>query len=292
MNIDRCNKISWYFPLLAGLAIVCALSCRAWCSDRVYTRVISLSPLVTRIIYLVGGQDCLIGDTTYCNVPDAARHKEKIGSVIRANVEKIVRMQPDLVISSPLSREKQLRTLEHQNIHIMRVKNPATFDELCAITIEIAEKLGKRETACEIVEKCAEQVHQIFEKTKGLEKPGVFVQIGVKPLQAASKAMFINEYIRYSGGVNIAPDESSGIYSREKVIMQNPRVILIATMGSSRKAGSMEKRRWMHFPSIDAVRNGRVYVLEPAMMCSPDPVAFVKGLKIILPMIHPEVSMK
>ncbi len=292
MNIDERNKILCFSAALVCLAVLSALPCRAACQERVYTRVISLSPLVTRIIYLVGAQDSLMGDTTYCNVPDAARHKEKIGSVIRANVEKIVRMQPDLIFASPLSREKQLKTLEHQNIHVMRIKNPATFDELCGITIEIAEKLGKGQTARAIVENCSDQAHQILEKTEGLEKPGVFVQIGVKPLQAASRAMFINEYIRYSGGINIVCDRSSGIYSREKVIMQNPKVILIATMGSSRKAGTAEKRRWMRFPSIDAVKHGRVHVLEPGIMCSPDPAAFIKGLKIILPMIHPEVSMK
>jgi iron complex transport system substrate-binding protein len=101
--------------------------------------------------------------------------------------------------------------------------------------------------------------------------------------------MFINEYIRYSGGINIAEHESSGIYSREKVIEQNPSVILISTMGTSTKAGELERRRWMTFKSLDAVKNNRVFVLDAEMICSPTPTTFVTGLKTILPLIHPEL---
>ncbi len=129
-----------------------------------------------------------------------------------------------------------------------------------------------------------------MEKTCGLEKPRVFLQIGLKPLHSANKDMFINEYIRYGGGINIAENESSGIYSREKVIRENPQIILIATMGTSKKAGLLERQRWMSFHSIDAVKKKRLHVLDPEMICSPTPATFVKGLKSLVPLIHPELA--
>ncbi len=68
-------------------------------------KVISLSPIITETIYLLNAQDLLIANTSYCNSPEEAQFKEKIGSVIQMNVEKIISLHPDLVIASPLSRE-------------------------------------------------------------------------------------------------------------------------------------------------------------------------------------------
>jgi len=258
-------------------------------NDTAPQRVISLSPIITETIYLLGAQEKLIADTTYCNVPEQAMLKEKIGSVTQMNVERIIRLHPDLVIASALSREKQLQILDRQSINVLRAQNPKTFLQMCDLTLAIGRVLGKESNARMIIEKAKKQVKDIFENTKLLSKPAVFIQIGIKPLHSANKDMFINEYIRYGGGINIAASEQSGIYSREKVIEKNPDIILIATMGTSKKAGELEKQRWMAFGSISAVKNKRIHVLDPEMICSPTPVTFVNGLKSILTLIHPEV---
>ncbi|MCP3875489.1 MAG: ABC transporter substrate-binding protein [Desulfobacteraceae bacterium] len=281
---NRCamNKTRFFYSiiLLTLIHSVCT-------AQTIPDRVISLSPIITETIYLVGAEHKLIANTNYCNVPKAAINKEKIGSVTHMNVEKIISLKPDLVIASALSREKQLMILENQSINILRAQNPRTFDQMCDMTVLIGEKLGRKETAGNIVDKAKKQADYILSLTQGLEKPSVFMQIGLKPLHSANKDMFINEYIRYAGGINIAENESSGIYSREKVLTQNPQIILIATMGSSKKAGLIERERWMTFKTMAAVKHNRVYVLDPEMICSPTPTTFVKGLHDLLPIIHP-----
>ena len=274
------------------LAIMCFLvfSGTAALAGQSFQRVISLSPIITETIYLLGAQDKLIGNTSYCNIPGEALFKEKIGSVTQMNVEKIIRLGPDLVIASALSREKQLKILEKQSIPVLRAQNPKTFDQMCEMTLKIGATLGREANARIIVDKAREQAEYILSKTKDLAKPKVFLQIGLKPLHSANKEMFINEFIRYGGGINIAENESSGIYSREKVLRENPDVILIATMGTSKKAGELERQRWMSFKSIDAVKENRVHVLDPEMICSPTPVSFIKGLKSILPLLQPRVA--
>ncbi|MBA3013274.1 MAG: ABC transporter substrate-binding protein [Proteobacteria bacterium] len=274
------------FWIVAGFLGVAAGQVSATTS---FLRVISLSPIITETIYLVGAQEKLIADTTYCNTPKAAQFKEKIGSVTQMNVEKIIRLQPDLVIASALSREKQLKILEGQSIPILRAQNPKTFEQMCEMTLMIGKILEREQAARIIVDKAQKQANQILERTRNLAKPKVFLQIGLKPLHSANREMFINEYIRYGGGINIAENESSGIYSREKVIRENPDVILIVTMGSSKRAGQLERRNWMAFKSIDAVKKNRVHVLDPEMICSPTPDTFVEGLGGVLPLLHPEI---
>jgi len=289
-----CNRLTFLkigLYSLVGVLFFFPAGPSAGAEQSVPERVVSLSPIITETIYLVGAQDKLIANTTYCNIPESAQFKEKIGSVTQMNVEKIIRLRPDLVIASPLSREKQLLILERQSISVLRAQNPKTFDQMCDMTLNIGDRLGKQENARRIVDIAKNEANRIWEKTRGLTKPKVFLQIGLKPLHSANKDMFINEYIRYGGGLNIAENESSGVYSREKVITENPDVILIATMGTSKKAGEMEKQRWLSFHGITAVKENRVHVMDPEMLCSPTPTTFVKGLNAVVPLLHPHLVL-
>lgn len=273
----------------AVVALLTAGVCHA-ADAKIPQRVISLSPIITETIYLLGAQDRLVGNTTYCNMPEAAKHKEKIGSVIQMNVEKIIRLKPDLVIASALTREKQLKMLEKFSIPIVRAQNPKTFDQMCSMTLELGRTLGCIDRARAITSAADAQVQHTLDRTRNLPKPKVFIQIGIKPLHSVNRDMFINEFIRCSGGVNIAENERSGVYSREKVLSINPDIILIATMGSSKKAGFEEQKKWMQHHTMKAVKNNQIHVLDPEWICSPTPTTFVRGLKEILPLIHPELA--
>ncbi|MCG8551786.1 MAG: helical backbone metal receptor [Desulfobacterales bacterium] len=273
------------------LALVCA---PAWASAQATApavRVISLSPFITETIYLLGAQDQLLADTTYCTVPPEAAQKEKIGSVTQMNVEKIISLQPDLVISSPLSKEKQLKTLRSQGLRIMEIRNPGTFEQMCAITLKIAHALGKTPRANALIKEASDDVERVRRQVAGLIPRRVFIQLGLKPLHTVNKDLFINEYLILANAVNIAGNQPSGIYSREEVIKQDPDVILVATMGSSKKAAVLEKKRWMAFPSLTSAKNNEIHVLDPEVICHPTPVSFASGLKQAAALIHPEINI-
>jgi len=253
-------------------------------------RVVSLSPIITETLYLVGAEDQLIANTSYCNVPAAAQAKEKIGTVLQMNVEKIVALKPDLVVASALSREKQLKILEKLSIPVMRASNPKTFEQMCQMTLELGATLGRSDQAGKVVGQARAVARAILSRTASLDKPSVFLQIGIKPLHSANKDMFISEYIRYAGGVNITEHEGTGVYSREMVLAMDPDVILVATMGTSKKAAVLEREKWLAHRTMTAVRHNRVHVLDPEMICSPTPTTFVQGLEMILPLLHPELG--
>ncbi len=252
-------------------------------------RVISLSPVITETIYLLNAQKLIVANTSYCNVPVAAQFKDKVGSVTQMNVEKIINMQPDIVIASSLSNGKQIKILQNQKIRVIKIKDPETFVQMCEITMQIGKVLGYAKNAEKIIKKAVQEVEKIERKTAMLSKKKVFIQIGMKPLYSANKDSFINEYIKYGGGINIVENEKTGIYSREKVITQNPDIILIATMGTSKKAGMIEKQRWMNFKFLNAVIKKQIYVLDPELICSPTPVTFAKGLQEVAVLIHPDL---
>ena len=252
------------------------------------TRVVSLSPIITETIYLLGAEDALLANTQYCNVPPAAANKEKIGSVTHVNVEKIISLAPDLVITSALTREKQIQILKNQNVKVVEIKNPKTFRQMCELTLDIGRVLGRSAAAQGIVDRAVQAVDAVRGRVAGLTPPRVFVQIGLKPLKTVNKDLFIHEFIKLSNAVNITADARSWIYSREKVVQDNPDIILVATMGSSKKAGILEKNRWMGFGSMKAAATNHIYVLDPETICSPTPVSFAKGLADVAALIHPD----
>jgi iron complex transport system substrate-binding protein len=254
-------------------------------------RVVSLGQTITERIYLLGADSRLIANTVYCVEPEDAKHKEKIGTLLQANLEKIVALRPDLVIASNLARPKQLRKLKDLGIRVIQFSYPKNFSEVCGQFLDLGKLLGKEEKAEEIIDDTKRKVAAIRMKIRGQPKKKVFIQLGIKPLHAVTGESFLNDYIEFAGGENIALNEGRGTYSREKVLRENPEVIIISTMGSSEgEAGKKEKEVWMRYGSIAAVKNKNVYVVNPDKLCSPTPITFVEALTEIAEMIHPGLS--
>ncbi|OQY02474.1 MAG: hypothetical protein B6I26_01145 [Desulfobacteraceae bacterium 4572_130] len=291
MNISK-KKLFIFTILFVVLNHVAIIQCFAGNSNNFPQRVISLGPNITKLIYLINSQDKLIGITTHCVLPIKEKNKEKIGNVIQINVEKIISLKPDLVFSTPLSRQKSIETLKKQGISIIKFENPENFEQICQMLKKIGKIFNKNKTAQNIIEKSKKQVLAIKRKTKNLKKKKVFIQIGIKPLWTSGKNTFINEYIEFAGGINIAENTKKGIYSREKVIQANPDIIFITGMEKSKKAAENEKTNWLKFKSINASKNNNIYILDTNIVCSPTPMTFVKGLQNFLKFIHPEITLE
>lgn len=249
-------------------------------------RIISLAPAITQKLYLLGVGERLIADTVYCDRPEEAKGKIKIGNVTQVNIELIVSLQPDLVMASKLTRPEQVKTLENLGIRVVTCPNVGSFDEMCEEFEKIGRMVGAEERARDIVVSAKEQVSGVRNLTSELPEKRVFVQIGCKPLFTVTRDSFVNDYIEFAGGYNIAGGERSGIYSREKVVKENPEIIIITTMGM---VGEEEKKVWMDYHSISAVQSGRIYVIDSYDMCSPTPIVFVDTLKKIVEILHPGV---
>ena len=251
-------------------------------------RVVSLGPIITEMIYLLEADQLLIANTNYCKVPEAARHKIKIGSMLQMNMEKSITLEPDIVLASALTSLQQIALLKKMDIKVVRFENPETFLKMCTMLEQLGQLLNKEAEAVDIIAQAQAQVAAITHVTADLPPKKVFIQIGLKPLHTSPKGTFINEYIEFAGGINVAAGATSGNYSRETVLEKNPDIILIATMGSSKNGARQERETWLSYHSLTATRNRAVYVLDPEIICSPTPVSFAEALRDIASLIHPE----
>lgn len=253
-------------------------------------RVVSLGPLITDMIYQLGADDRLAGVTSYCNIPAGKENKPVIGTVIQINVEEIVRLQPDAVFASTLTRVKQIQALKGQGIQVIRFDNPTSFDTLCDMFLDLGMRMGRQQAAQEMIRTAAAKVDVIRKTAETLKKRSVFIQIGIKPLKTAEQGTFISSYIELAGGRNIAGHTGSGIFSREYVLRENPEVIFVAVMGTSTKAGNAEKASWMNFTALNAVKNNEVHVLARDSVFSPTPLTFADTLMLFFSHIHPNAA--
>jgi ABC-type Fe3+-hydroxamate transport system substrate-binding protein len=246
-------------------------------------RIVSLVPHITEELYLLGVQDRVVGVTTYCQRPPEAQDNERVGAVVGVNVEKILSLRPDLVISSPLTDHKQIQKLQDVGMRVEIFQAPQDFQELCTGFLQLSRLVGREQEAQDIIKRATGELDHIKGEVSGLPRPQVFIQIGTKPLVAAGGDSFIDDFVAFAGGVNIAHEVKTSVYSREEVVKRNPDIILIAKMGI---AGEREKAAWAKYKTIRAVQGRKIYTVDPYRFCSPTPLSFVESVRELVRLFH------
>ena len=229
----------------------------------------------------------MIANTVYCISPSEARKKEKIGTVVKVNIEKVLNLEPDVVLATSLTNPEAKEKLKTLGIKVITFPAPKDFSQMCEQFLKLGRLVGKEKRAQEILRDAENKVSSVKEKVKGLSKPKVLIQVGTKPLFAATGRYFVSDYIELAGGVNVAKGAREGIYSREQVLKANPDVIIITTMGI---AAEEEKKVWERYKDLSAVKKDRIYIIDTENLTSPTPPIFARTLEEIAHILHPELS--
>jgi iron complex transport system substrate-binding protein len=290
MYEKRYCYFQWIFFVISGLSLM--MYCFSARAEGYPRRIVSLGPLNTENLYLLGAEDRLVGNTSYCVRPESAKEIEKIGSVMQVSVEKIISLHPDLVLATGLTQPRQIKKLENIGIRVVRFNQPVSFIEICELFLHLGHLLGLEDRAQQIVVQARSVVESLQKNISGLPRTKVFLQVGSQPLFSSVKSSFTHDYIVLAGGINIAGDQTTGNISYEKVIAENPDVIIIAMMGSETGVAAKEKQNWQRFTVINAVRNERIHIVNPDLVCSPSPTTFAETLGLIVGLIHPESTLK
>lgn len=244
-------------------------------------RVISLAPSITENIYLLGAQDKLVGCTSYCTLA-VNDGKEQVGSTIDINMEKIMMLKPDLVLAMMLTKPQDIATMQRLGIKVELIPTPKNFDEICAQTIKIAELLGVGNAAKALVQESKQTVDSL-KNSSAKSKQKIFFQLGANPIFTVLENTFMNDYILLCNGENIANGLTKGSMTRESVLMKNPDVIIVATMGGF---GAEEKKVWETYRGLTAARNKKVFLIDSETACSPTPVSFVKAFADVVKFVN------
>jgi len=233
-----------------------------------FDRIISLSPQITESIHLVGAQERLIGITEFCKRPPEAIIKEKVGTPLRPDVEKIVSLRPDMVFGTREGNSPVVMArLERLGIKTYYFDRPKTLNNLMDNFLTLSRMVGKEEKGKRIVE----IARAALPKAKYNRGYRVLWQVGAEPLIVASHNSFANDIILLAGGHNII--ESELPYPRintEEVILKAPNVIVLMDMGYNIQ---MEKDRWKRY-----IREAQFVTMDAYSVGSPTPTSFVDAV--------------
>ena len=241
-------------------------------------RIVSLVPQATKSLYLMGEQSRLVGCTSYCPV-EASDKIPVVASAMNVSIEKTLMLKPDLIIASSLIKPETLDNLRKLGIRVVFQPYPKSFEEICAFFVQIGEMVGQGAKTKKIVDQQKVRLTKLKASVPPGKDPGVFIQIGAKPLFCAVPNTFMDDFIRFSGARNIAAGLKTGSITREYVLKQNPDIIFIVTMGM---VAAEEKDTWLKYAALSASKNKKIYILDSDKTCSPTPVLFVDALEEII----------
>ena len=257
-----------------------------------YQRIVSLAPNITEILFALGLGDRITGVTKHCDYPAEALTKTSVGSYIDLNIEKILALNPDLVIATADGNEK--RSVERLAVFKIPVliTNPKNLDEVYE-TVKTIGRITKQENRAEImVRSLKKRADWVVQACLPLSRPRVFLQINEHPLITVGKDTFHNNLIKLAGGINISGNDIIKYpkYSLEQVLRSRPDVLLITSMERGVMA-ERKKERWRQWGQLPAVKQGRIHILNSDLLDRPSP-RLVDGLEALARAIHPELGKK
>ncbi|WP_319578773.1 cobalamin-binding protein [uncultured Methanospirillum sp.] len=229
-------------------------------------RIISLAPSDTEMLFALGLDERIVGDTDYCNYPSEAAQKEKIGGFSTVSLEKVLALNPDLVVAADGNTPETIDRIRSMGIPVYYADAKSLSDvqktlknlgDLTGVSKQ-AEQLNKNLTAI------ADTVHQEGENLS--HHPTVAHVIWNNPIYVSGSGTFQDELIHLAGGVTAFGDaEGHHIVSVEEFVTSNPDILLINTgsgMGSEGGDLSSYFRSEPRLANLKAVKENHIITVN------------------------------
>ena len=249
-------------------------------------RIISLAPNLTEIVFAIGAGNRLVGRTSYCDFPAEAKAVAEVGDTLHPSLEKIVALQPQVVLISTASQlEIFTQQLQSQNIAVF-VTDPRDLVGVFRTVDQIGRIVGHPQQAEMLIQKLGERTQAVEKAVEGKQPVRVFYQVSGEPLYTIGRDAFVTDLIRRAGGISVTADVPGAWpkYSNESALASKPEAIILPTGGSMGAGNTTVTEALRQSPAALA---GRVYKINDDHLARPGPRS-VDGLEAIARALHPE----
>lgn len=232
------------------------------------TRVVSLIPATTELVFALGAGTRVVGRTTWCDYPAEAAAVPDLGNGIDPNVEAVVAAKPDLVLlyksSTNRAAAERFRGLGIPTLELATDR----MEDFNRITRLIGTALGRREQAESLVVRTQRDLAAAAgAPVRPSDRPSVFILAWDRPAMTLGRGSFLSEILVHAGARNVFDDlaTSSAPVSVEAVAARNPDYILVTGEGEPAIASRAEWR------AVSAVREGRFLRVHGSEFNRPSP---------------------
>ena len=224
-------------------------------------RIISLSPDITEILFDIGAGSQVVGVVSGSDYPDAAKHIPRIGSYLGIDLEKILVLHPDLIVTWDHVFLRQTRAFKQFSIPVYTVMSK-NLEDIARTMKNLSILTGQEKHGFQQAQQWMRTLATIKKKYHRQKTVSVFYQLGSYSLMTINQDSWINQVITFCGGHNVFANTKkiATEVSLEAVIYANPQVII-----NDGRAADWQKR-WQAFPMMKAVKYGNLYRISPDLI--------------------------
>jgi iron complex transport system substrate-binding protein len=280
----------------AFLAILLALSvsCAPRQSADSSRRIVSLVPAITEILFAIGAGPDVVGVSSYDILPPDAPALPRVGALLDPDTERILALQPDLVITYGSQADLETR-FGRAGIRVFSYRHVGI-----TATLDLIRELGAvTERATEAERLAADlqaQVDRVRALVRGRPRPRTLLVFGRQPgtlrgVYASGAVGFLSEILDVAGGDNVFADiaRESVQPSQETLLARAPDVIIEvrATAPDDPELLQEPRASWATLASLPAVRTGRIHALAGQYLVVPGP-RLGETAEALARVLHPE----
>jgi iron complex transport system substrate-binding protein len=249
-------------------------------------RVISLAPSLTEILFAIGAGDRLVGVCNFCDHPPEVARVPRVGTFTTPSVEAILAARPDLLMAvrGPATMDA-IEAVRRLGVDTLVVED-STLAAVWTAIETIGERTGRTAAAATLTSTMRARFGAIRDRVAGAPRRRVLMVVGQTPLVVAGGGTFVDELIQMAGGTNVAADSAQAWprLSLEAVLARAPEVIIDSALSHEEGA---DPGLWARFPSLPAVRDGRVHPYRSFAALRGGP-RLVDAAEEFARLIHPE----
>lgn len=262
--------------------------------DKPATRVISIAPSNTEVLFAVGAGSQVVGRDEFSDYPQQVTEITNVGGGFgQLNTEAMVALTPDLVLASELTPAEQVDAIEKLGMKVYLLPNPQTIEEMYENLRVVGQITGHSQDADKLIAELTTRVKAIDDMLAAVEeRPLVFYELDSTDPNApwtAGMGTFIDTLISRAGGLNVGGklQDPYAQISIEQLLLDQPDVIVLGdyTWGGVTPEDVAARQGWT---DLDAVKQEKIYTFDDNLVSRPGP-RMVDGLELLAKLLHPDL---
>jgi len=232
-------------------------------------RIISLAPSNTEIIFALGLEDKLVGRSDFCNYPRETQDFESIGKMFPLNLEKIVSLEPDIILAfGELNQLKDITRLRELGLKIVVIQSESLQSTIQSIKL-ISAACGIPEKGDQLIYDMHKRIDQVISRVAILssdQKPKVFAGSSFDTIYSPGRGTLFHELITLAGGQNIIGHLERWVKINPELVAQaEPDIIIIPSGIMNPEEITKIKNDIISHPGwaqVPAIRNQQIYAVN------------------------------
>ncbi len=253
-------------------------------------RIVCLTEETTETLYLLGEQDRIVGISGFTvRPPEARREKPKVSAFTSAKTDRIMDLQPDLVIGFSDLQADIAAELIRLGANVL-VMNHRSVQEILNMILTLSSMVGAHEKGRVLVAGYVEKLQLAKKSAAQLNvRPRVYFEEWDEPMISAIR--WVSELIGFAGGEDCFADLGLKSHGKDRIIADprrvidaNPDVIIGSWCGKKFRPEKVKVREG--WDKITAVKTNQLFEVKSPYILQPGPAALTDGLEQLQRIIH------